>query len=192
MRTVIRFGTSILGLAALTAGWSLEGAGADPGFSIQAGVVAFSEDPAQLELARWAVARFESAGLRAPVVEIRFHTDVSGCGGHLGYARDGRVDICTVLANEMTRRNLLHEMGHVWVDQNVSPAVQRRFLELRGLLTWNASTVPWNERGYEHAAETISWGLGSRVLTAQIPGNRPVQLEAGFELLTAVEMPSLA
>ncbi len=31
------------------------------------------------------------------------------------------VDVCTVLVNEMARRNLLHEMGHIWIDQNVSP-----------------------------------------------------------------------
>ena len=87
---------------------------------IGSGVVVFSEDPAQQELAQWAVARFERAGLDAPTVQIRFHADRAGCGGHLGYARDGRVDVCTVLVNEMARRNLLHEMGHIWIDQNVS------------------------------------------------------------------------
>jgi len=183
MRTIGRLGASILGLAAL------KGAGADQGLSIQRGVVVFSEDPAQRELARWAVARFESAGLTAPVVEIRFHTNASGCGGHLGYARDGRVEICTVLVNEMTRRNLLHEMGHVWVDQNVSAAVRERFLELRGLQTWNASTDPWNERGYEHAAETMAWGLGTRILTAQIPDNDPGSLAEAYELLTGTSFP---
>ena len=44
--------------------------------------------------------------------------------GHLGYAQIGRVDVCTVLVNEMARRNLLHEMGHIWIDQNVSRAAR--------------------------------------------------------------------
>ena len=146
----------------------------------------FSEDPAQQELARWAVARFERAGLDPPTVEIHFHGDASGCGGHLGYAKDGRVDVCTVLVNEMARRNLLHEMGHIWIDQNVSRADRDRFLELRGLRTWNASTADWEERGYEQGAEIMAWALGNRILTAQIPDNEPAQLEAGFELLTGV------
>ena len=31
--------------------------------------------------------------------------DSAGCGGHLGFAQAGRVDLCTVLVNEMARRN---------------------------------------------------------------------------------------
>ena len=185
MRTIGRLGTSILALMALASGWSTTGGGASP-LEIRPGIVVFSEDPAQQELARWAVARFDRAGLDPPTVEIRFHGDASGCGGHLGYAKDGGVDVCTVLVNEMARRNLLHEMGHIWIDQNVSRADRDRFLELRGLQTWNGSTDPWEERGYEQGAEIMAWALGTRILTAQIPDNDPVQLGAAFELLTGV------
>lgn len=143
----------------------------------------------QVRLVRWAATRFGSAGLGAPSVEIHFHTDASGCAGHLGYAKGGRVDVCTVLVNEMARRNLLHEMGHIWIDENVSQTVRERFLDLRGLRAWNASTDPWEERGYEHGAEIVAWALGNRILTAQIPDNSPGQLELGFELLTGVGLP---
>jgi hypothetical protein len=144
----------------------------------------------QVRLVRWAATRFESAGLGAPAVEIAFHTDVSACGGHLGYAKVGRVDVCTVLVNEMAHRNLLHEIGHIWIDQNVSQTVRERFLELRGLRAWNASTDPWDQRGYEQAAEIMAWALGTRTLTAQIPGNDPVELAGGFELLTGFSVPA--
>jgi hypothetical protein len=184
MRTIGRLGGSVLALLALAGGWSLAARGA-AAVEIRPGVVVFSDDPAQKELARWAVARFERAGLDAPTVQIGFHADRAGCGGHLGYARDGRVDVCTVLVNEMARRNLLHEMGHIWIDQNVSPPVREQFLQLRGLRAWNASTDPWDERGYEQSAEIIAWTLGNRILTAQIPDNDRLQLAAGFELLTA-------
>jgi hypothetical protein len=97
--------------------------------------------------------------------------------------------VCTVLSNEMARRILLHEMGHIWIEQNVSQAVRERFLELRGLRAWNASTDPWEERGYEQGAEIMSWALGNRILFAQIPGNDPVQLGAAFELLSGVGIP---
>ena len=175
---------------AVIGAWSLAPRQAS-GLELRPGVVVFAQDPAQRQLAEWAVARFERAGLDPPTVEIHFHSDASGCGGHLGYARDGRVDVCTVLVNEMARRNLLHEMGHIWIDQNVSRAEGIRFLELRGLPTWNAPTSDWGHRGYEQGAEIISWALGNRILSAQIPNNDPEQLEAGFQLLTAIETRSL-
>ena len=158
------------------------------GLELRPGVVVFAQDPAQRRLAEWAVARFERAGLDPPTVEIHFHRGSSGCGGHLGYAQIGRVDVCTVLVNEMARRNLLHEMGHIWIDQNVSQMVREGFLGLRHLSTWNASTADWDERGYEQGAEIMAWALGTRLLTAQIPGNDPGQLEAGFDLLTGVHL----
>ena len=188
MRAIGRFGGPVLALTAVIGAWSLAARQAS-GLGIRAGVVVFSEDPAQQRLAEWAVARFEGAGLDVPTVEIHFHGSSSGCGGHLGYAQLGRIDVCTVLVNEMARRNLLHEMGHVWIDQNVSPRVRERFLELRHLSTWNASTADWDERGYEQGAEIMAWALGTRILTAQILDNRPEQLGAGFELLTGVSPP---
>jgi len=157
--------------------------------AVRPSVNVLEADREQVRLVRWAAGRFEDAGLDLPDVEIHFHADASGCGGHLGYARDGRVDVCTVLENETARRNLLHEIGHIWIDQNVSRAERVRFLELRGLRTWNASTADWGYRGYEQGAEIMSWALGNRILSAQIPDHRPRLLEAGFKLLTGVELP---
>ena len=185
MRTIGWFGASILAVAAFAGGWSLAARQAS-GVELRPGVTVFSEDPVQQQLAEWALARFERAGLSPPTVEIAFHADTSGCGGHLGYAKDGHVDVCSVLVNEMARRNLLHEMGHIWIDQNVSRTDRDRFLEFRGVGTWNASTADWDERGYEQGAEIMAWALGDRILTAQIPENDPAQLGAAFEILTGV------
>jgi hypothetical protein len=187
MRTIGRLGGSILALAAL-AGGPLA-ARQTSRVALQPGVTVFSEDPVQQQLAGWAVARFERAGLNPPTVEIAFHADASECGGRLGYAKDGHVDVCTALVNEMARRNLLHEMGHIWIDQNVSRADRDRFLEFRGLRTWNASTADWDDRGYEQGAEIMAWALGDRILTAQIPENDPAQLGVAFEILTGVVVP---
>ena len=68
------------------------------------------------------------------------------------------MDVCTTLVNAMTRRNLLHEMGHIWLDQNVTESTRARFLQLQGLVSWNTVSVPWRVRGYEQAAEIIAWG----------------------------------
>ena len=156
---------------------------------VRPSVTVYDADREQVRLVRWGADRFEEAGLALPNVEIHFHADASGCEGHLGYAKDGRVDVCTILENEMARRTLLHEMGHIWIDQNVSRAARERFLELRHLSTWNESTADWGERGYEQGAEIVAWALGTRILTAQIPDNRPEQLGVGFEVLTGVAPP---
>lgn len=158
--------------------------------AVRPSVTVYEADREQARLVRWATGRFEGAGLEVPRVDVRFHRDSAGCGGHLGFAWNGRVDVCTVLVNEMARRNLLHEMGHIWIDENVSQAVRARFLELRGLRSWNASTDPWGERGYEQGAEIMAWALGTRILTAQIPNNETARLVVGFKLLTGVEAPS--
>jgi hypothetical protein len=146
----------------------------------------------QLAMARWAVERFEIAGLEPPVVEIAFHRGLSGCGGHLGLARQGEVDVCTTLVDPIARRALLHEMGHIWLDQNLSDPERERFLEVRGLHAWNDSSDTWALRGYEQGAEIMAWALGERILTPQIPDNEPIQLARGFELLTGTAPPAYA
>ena len=157
--------------------------------AVRPSVTVYEADREQVRLVRWAAGRFEGAGLEVPRVEVHFHRDSAGCGGHLGFARSGRVDVCTVLVNEMTRRNLLHEMGHIWIDQNVSPTVRERFFELRGLRACNASTDPWEQRGCEHGAEIVAWALGNRMVTAQIPDNDPGSLAEAYELLTGAPVP---
>jgi len=188
MREIGRFGGSVLAVMVVVGAWSLAARQAS-GLELRPGVVVFAQDPAQRRLAEWAVERFERARLSPPKVEIHFQRSSSGCGGHLGYAQIGRVDVCTVLVNEMARRNLLHEMGHIWIDQNVSRTVRERFLELRHLPTWNAASADWDDRGYEQGAEIMAWALGDRILTAQIPENDPTQLGAAFEILTGVDVP---
>lgn len=162
---------------------------ADAWVEVRPDVRIYGATAEQVELAQWAVGRFGAWGLKAPPVEIRFHGDPGGCGGRLGYAESGRVDVCTTLVNVMTRRILLHEMAHIWLDVNTDAAVRERFMELRGLRAWNASTDPWERRGYEQGAEVISWAIGERILGAQVSDNDPEALEAGFEILTGIAPP---
>jgi hypothetical protein len=188
MRTVSRFLAPSLLIAAILGGWLLRSEQATDTVAIRPTIEVTGATPQQLSLARWAVGRFEMAGLEPPALEIAFHGDPSGCQGHMGWARSGRVDVCTVLANEMSRRNLLHEMSHIWLDQNVGARTRDRFLDLRGLRSWNSSWDPWQLRGFEQGAELMAWTLGNRVLSAQIPDNAPSQVAAGFKLLTHVEI----
>jgi len=186
MHTIVRIG---IGIALLAAGALGATARPAPAVVVAPGVRVSAERPEQVALSRWAAGRFEAAGLAAPGVEIRFHADRAGCGGHLGYARAGTVDVCTTTVNTMTRRTLLHEMSHIWLDEHTDPDTRERFLEFRRLREWNASTDPWQLRGYEQSAETIAWAIGERILSAQIPDNDPPTLETGFEILTGIAAP---
>lgn len=175
-----------MALAALLAGPGQAGASGVP-VGVHGRV--FGATPEQLQLVRWAIGRFEAAGLEAPRVEVHFG-EVASCGGHLGYAKGGRVDLCTTLVNATTRRTILHEMGHIWLDQNVGASVRTRFLELRGLSSWNAGSDPWGVRGYEQGAEIMAWALGDRILTPTIPDSEPQRLAAAYELLTGLRLPA--
>jgi hypothetical protein len=144
----------------------------------------YGADAEHQRLVRWAFGRYKNAGLRVPPIDVHFHPDTSGCYGHLGSELAGRVDICVVIVSEIARDALLHEMGHAWVAQNVSASVRERFMRMRGLTVWNDQSVIWDERGFEHAAETLAWALGHRFLAPGIPDHDPARLNAAFELLT--------
>ena len=148
------------------------------------GIWVFGADTEHERLVRWAIGRYEHAGLKVPPIDVHFHADTSGCYGHLGSELGGRVDICVVIVSEIARDALLHEMGHAWVDENVSAMVRERFMRMRGLTAWNDQTVIWDDRAFEHAAESLAWALGHRYIAPGIPDHGPAQLTAAFELLT--------
>ena len=148
------------------------------------GIWVFGADTKHERLVRWAIGRYEHAGLKVPPIDVHFHADTSGCYGHLGSELGGRVDICVVIVSEIARDAVLHEMGHAWVTANVSASVRERFMRMRGVKAWNDQRVIWDERGFEHAAETLAWALGHRYIAPGIPDHDPVRLTAAFELLT--------
>ena len=148
--------------------------------------------PPQIALSRWAVRRFQRAGLSVPPTEIHFYADLEACDGHLGYAAGGRIDLCTLDIDAMSRHAILHELAHLWLDANTSQLLHDRFLELRGLSAWNKTTDSWMLRGYEQAAELMAWVLGERIITPKIPNNDPALLAEAFELLTGIEASTAA
>jgi hypothetical protein len=189
MRTVIRLPALGLLIAAMLGTWWLSSSGAAASVAIRPEIEVSGATVEQLAMARWAVGRFEIAGLEPPDVEIAFHGDRADCGGHLGLAGLGKVDLCDTLVNAMARRALLHEMSHIWLDQFVDVETRARFLDVRELTSWNSSEDPWELRGYEHGAEIMAWALGERILTPSIPNNEPEKVEASFRLLTGAELP---
>jgi hypothetical protein len=168
---------------------SLGGGQADSGMPIIGGT------PAQRAMATWALDRYAAGELLLPSLEIRFLASGSVCRESLGFYVDGVVTVCGTSATRMTRRILLHEMAHGWANSNLSEDEQVRFLGLRRLSTWNGEGVAWEERGFEQAAEIMSWALcdqGAGYLRPLIPDNSVSQLTGAYELLTGKPLPELA
>jgi hypothetical protein len=187
MARIARLGIEVALLVA-TASAVLPG-GAEASVHVGSDVRLFGATAAQVELSGWAVNRYEIARLHAPAVEIHFHDDVSACGGYWGWAQGGRIDFCTSDVDAKARRAILHEMGHIWLDEHLTPSVRERFIALRGLSDWNAASDPWRLRAYEQGAEVLAWGVGERIVTPSIPDNGPVQLASAFRLLTGAAPP---
>lgn len=140
--------------------------------------------------AAWAFAQFEAAGLTPVNFEVTFAHDPEPCRGHDGIHRFGDPHIVVICnPNEKLRsRTLVHELAHVWVAQNLDGPTRAQFLARRNLTTWHDPDVPWSERGTEHAAEIIAWGVSDLPCWAvphTINGSHDIDtLAAQFEVLT--------
>jgi hypothetical protein len=149
----------------------------------------------QQAMGEWAIGRFEAAGLSLPSLEIQFHEDRSACRDRAGYYIDGVASVCGIHTDRLAHRLILHEMAHGWAEANVTGDLRARFLELRGLRTWNDQDADWNERGFEHAADIMSWALcdqGTGLHAPSIPDNSLDQLTVAYELLTGNPLPDLS
>lgn len=115
------------------------------------------------ELVTWAEQRFVAAGLQPPSPDIAFSHDRDACGGHNGRYRPstGLVSICVrEIAGQLFRRTLmLHELAHAWAHHTLTAEDRAAFVQLRGAESWRDQDDPWLERGSEHAAEVLAWGL---------------------------------
>lgn len=110
----------------------------------------------QQALVAQAMGRFEAHGLELPEVDFIFHDDLLVCDGHKGryHSSTRTLEMCS-----MDPITMLHELAHAWANESLSEAARQDFLRWRGLESWNDHDVPWDQRGTEHVAETIAWGL---------------------------------
>jgi hypothetical protein len=155
-----------------------------------------SRDEADEALAEWAIGRFEQAGLVLPGLTIAFHDEKAECEGRYGYFRasaPAHVDICGFNGNRFLvtpKRTILHELAHAWAHENLSEDSIQAFLRFRALDTWNDPSTPWEEKGFEHAAEIMAWALlDEDAGLHSIPDTNPAVLAAAYELLTSLPPP---
>ena len=152
--------------------------------------IEFIDLPAdQVEIATWAIGLFDEAGLALPAIRFVYHgDDTEACGGWFGsheVTTDASViGICTSRTSPPTEAMFVHELAHAWCAHSLPDEHRNAFMEMRGLSVWRGD-VPWHERGTEHAAEILMWGLIDRptgVVTIRDHGCDA--LEAGYRTLT--------
>ena len=157
--------------------------------SLSPTVTANNATPQQLRQLEEAIARFRSAGLLLPELNVEFDADGGGCGQHLGVFQPGatpwRIVICASLDAVYE-----HELAHAWELANLDDKTRRRFMEYRGHEFWNDAAVPWDERGVEGAAFIIQQGLVGLPLPPTLSAENHSRLVA-YAILTGRLAPRL-
>ena len=158
------------------------------------------ETPDTLDLAFWALGRFREAGIDEPrVSSIDFNPGPTECVGLSGWTLgNGKTDVFICIPEERLCRHvngtepttvgkfcLLHELSHAWIIDHVDEAGRRALIEYTGTEFWASAEVPWHERGVEHAAEFLAWGLMDRALELHRLDNPGCEhVLEGFQMLT--------
>ena len=151
-------------------------------------VTVYADRDRSHQLVEWALDRYQHAGLAVPATDVYFHPNRQGCQGYDGIhtINDGkhRIDVC-VLDQRSQERTILHEFAHAWAHTNLTDDIRQAFLAMRGLEIWHDSDTEWEDRGTEHAAEIIRWGLNHQCRAPGRIGNHdPATLTTTFEFLT--------
>jgi len=143
-------------------------------------------NPAQVEMAEWALGRFAAAGLELPPLTIRFvGPDLAACDGSRAraYLDHDPIEVRICWNDQLI---VLHELAHVWEADNVPADQHEPFMEMReGVEAWASREVAWEARGREHAANVIAWGLLERPypVSQTYPNDSASMIEA-FRFLT--------
>lgn len=148
-----------------------------------------TQNRAQLEMARWAIGRFEDAGLELPDLKIVYPgRDLGLCNGAPATALTDQQPVeLRICWNDPFI--LLHELAHAWDAHNLPEDRRGPFMALRtDVDSWTGADVPWERRGIEHAANVIAWGLleDPYPISRTYP-NDPDSLTQAFRLLTDVD-----
>jgi hypothetical protein len=163
-------------------------------------------EPVQERFARWLFDRFAAAGIGYPAARAIWFSPAPECiVGRAGLAveSDARYEdrhtavVCYPfdrIASDSSGSGWstaatalgLHELAHLWMLDHLSDDTRSAFDELGGFEVWREGAAEWRDRGVEHAATTIAWGLAG-TQDARYPILPPPtcdQLSQRFRLLT--------
>ncbi len=122
---------------------------------------------AQEQLVDNGIELLEAAGLRLPGIDIVGYGGVDGCFGRRGAAINHglhtEVRLCLDGDGPADDWTVIHELAHAWEHHSITDETREAFLEVRGLDAWRDGE--WHERGAEHAAEILVWGVIDREVT---------------------------
>lgn len=150
--------------------------------------VTFTDISAEQEsMIVWALDLYEQAGLQLPGLDFVGYPDTTSCAGRAGAARRvvdrTEIRLCTPKTGPVQEWLVLHELAHAWDHQSLDDTRRQAFLDLRELPAWRDGD--WHDRGAEHAAEIMVWGLMDRpVKPGHIDHNSCEELRAGYVTLT--------
>lgn len=167
-------------------------------------VTIYNGTPALNDALAWGLQRFAVAGLEIPQLasvtftvqsdfcaDIRAHYLRTEDGVELEFCMDEQAACRDEECNEVLpgwSAVVLHEIAHAWLDTRLDAIDIERFLDHVGVEAWRDSTLPWDENGVEHAADTIAWGLMDRDIEMLRVGQPPAdQLAQGFRILTGID-----
>jgi hypothetical protein len=133
----------------------------------------------QLDMAEWALGRFELGGLQLPAeIEVAFDPSKAQCGGHTGRCSPpngtARAVVCEPVfdtaASILDRRiTLLHELAHLWHWSSGDGTTWPDHRQTVGG-EFPDTDVAWEDRMNERVAVVIAWGLLDQL-------RRPVDLD---------------
>lgn len=162
-------------------------------------------EPRHGDYARWLFDRFTASGMGLPEVAAVWLPPAPECTelGGLAIESDQRYEgrhtvvVCYTddrLASQASDSGWspvaiaygLHELAHIWMVDHLTDDTRAGFNTMAGLTVWRGPEAEWRDRGVEHAAFTIAWGLAGTA-DARYPILPPPECEdlaARYELLT--------
>jgi hypothetical protein len=162
-------------------------------------------EPTHEEYARWLFDRYTSSGIGLPEVAAVWLPPAPECTelGGLAIESDERYEgrhtvVVCYTEDRLTSDDSesgwspvaiaygLHELAHIWMVDHLTDGTRSAFNDMAGLTVWRGPEAEWRERGVEHAAFTIAWGLAGAE-DARYPILPPPECEelaARYELLT--------
>jgi hypothetical protein len=155
------------------------------------------------DFVRWGLQRYDEAGLSVPSIgSVTFLLDQTTCRKYFGFASGGqnadiilcnRADqVCQDTLCEVWKpyykAALLHEYGHVWIDENLDDTTRSKFLELIDVPHWTDPDIPHTQQGVEYAANTLVYGLLDVDIPVLVATDWTcAQREQAFQLLTSTD-----
>lgn len=165
-------------------------------------------EPSHADFARWLFGRYLAAGIGVPEIAAVWFPPVPECTSRGGLAiesdqrYEGRHTVVVCFAEDRVVRSDspsgwsatavaygLHELAHVWMLDHLDDETRGAFDDMAGFAVWRGPEAPWHERGVEHAAFTIAWGIAGTADARypMFPAPTCEELAERFRLLTGRE-----